>query len=415
MSLCTDLALEKRYLAAVMLNPSVLEEYPLSPTDLVSEVNQALLRAVASLHARGEEVSTSSIESELERLHLVVDFAHVLGATNAIELNPAPIQKRLRELSHQRRVRDTAIRIATACDADEPERAQELINSLTRQQAPPTDDDRFFTAHDAALYAYTELVTQSEADSRLLAIGNPMVVKRVGRVGPGHLIVIGARPGTGKTSLMFTWAMKLSTDGHKVGIVTIEDRKDIWGAKLLGDMSGVNPSLLRDRTKLTDDNLRSLQAAVEKCKGVGVIFADQVNARCTDVQAAMTRLVKRDGCAVLMVDYLQRVRGFAKESQRVLFGEIAQDLKSTAARLDVPLVLASQLKRRDVEHEEPWMSDLKETGAIEEMAEVVVLLWRDKDARGPLLGKIEKIKWAPSGGRFSLYRNEGGMLVEALS
>lgn len=235
---------------------------------------------------------------------------------------------------------------------------------------------------------------------------------------PGTMMVVGAATGVGKSSTCLAMAMGQAGLNVPVGIVSLEDARRIWGARAAGKWSGISPLRMRQKSgpdKLKPDDYAKLGQLPEHCPDPPVYIEDPIGGSEDDVCAAMRRLVHRHGVRVLYVDYVQAIRSTSQSSGRHhQVREIASRLKAQAYALGVPLVLVSQIRRREQGSQaEPNMHDLKESGDLENGAEIILLLWLpDSKRRDFVAGKVEKSKWGCSKPLLSLVRGPDGSLRE---
>lgn len=414
---CSDIAIEGRYLGAVLLRPDTLESAPIQLTDLVSPAHQAIWAAMVAVRARGDDVNTVSVRIELERagrLH-AVGPERLLALSDTLELDPHACAKRLRELAALRRIREASIRAVSLVDAGELDQARQELARVALEE-PGTDEDPALTFREMLVGTLGALVEKREAQS-LVSLGTP-AVDDVFSAGAGDLVVLGAATGCGKSTLLTTWALSMARRGIGCGIVSIEDKGEDYGSKALTEISGV-PTEALWKGAVSDEQADSLLRAIDRDGHLPISF---VKIRSRSVQAVVSRmafLARVRGARVIMVDYLQAIRHREIGSTaRERVNDTLAVLMAAAAQLDVTLVLASQLRRSDgSKYHEPHDGELKESGDIENSAQCIVLLWREtddeKDPRfGVVYGKIAKVKQVATGKRFWMRRTTGSLLRE---
>lgn len=210
--------------------------------------------------------------------------------------------------------------------------------------------------------------------------GFPTLDRENGGFRPGQLVVIGARPSVGKSALMGSIAMDAARNGNKVGILSLEmPAKDIFG-RMVSRQTDI-PFAQMDRHGIADEQDRN--TIVQALPGVAALpiwFCD--TSRCTihDIRAKAEQLKQRNGLDMLLVDYLQLIEetdNYRNREQNI--SQISRGLKMLAMNLEIPVVALSQLNRES-EHrsnKKPTMADLRESGAIEQDADIIMLLHRD--------------------------------------
>lgn len=194
---------------------------------------------------------------------------------------------------------------------------------------------------------------------------------------PGQLVILAARPGIGKTSLMIHLAKTAARNGDPVYISTLEMTQAELGEKFLYSTGRVRPRDVADGTVREQD----FNAAGNELAGLP-IFINQFSRTLDEIVARITQAVKRGSCRVAFIDYLGLVQdtnnlgGGAKLYQ--IIARITGTLKAVAKRLGIPIVLLCQLNREQVrEKRSPELYDLRDSGSIEQDADIVLMLEND--------------------------------------
>jgi replicative DNA helicase len=220
----------------------------------------------------------------------------------------------------------------------------------------------------------------------------------------GDLVIIAARPSVGKSSLGFAIAHAAAKRGTGVLIFSLEmDSKQIV-ARFLGLNSRT------DLLALRTGNIRDTDAAAALA-GLPILIDDTPGISIMELRTKARRAIAQapGGLGIVIVDYLQLIRTGENEENRVQeLSTITRNLKSLARELDVTLIALSQLSRAAGDGgNEPKLSTLRESGSIEQDADIVLMLWKDKDESPPgaprlIHGSIGKNRNGPTG-RFELY------------
>ncbi|CAG0952575.1 Replicative DNA helicase [Phycisphaerales bacterium] len=167
-----------------------------------------------------------------------------------------------------------------------------------------------------------------------------------------------------------------------VGLFSLEMSKNAIVQRLLSARSGVSSQALRGGHKIPDDDFRRLMMAAEDLKAAPVYIDDTPNLSVLNLRARARRMVAQHGVKVLMVDYLQLMSAphAARESRQVEVSAISRGVKALARELNVPVICLSQLNRASEQREgnRPRMADLRESGSIEQDADVIMLLHREE-------------------------------------
>jgi replicative DNA helicase len=225
--------------------------------------------------------------------------------------------------------------------------------------------------------------------------------KLTGGLKPGSLIIVAARPSGGKTSLAMNIVDHVAIgQGKLVGIVSLE----MTSKELLHRMACAHArvdSLDAAEGRLAEDPIERLTAAIGAVRKAPLRLCDRGGLTVGQVRVQARRW-KRDGLALLVVDYLQLLRpGGRNQSRYEAITEISGDLKALAKELAVPVLCFAQLNRaNENEGRPPRMADLRDSGAIEQDADVIALLHRPEDAVGdvhPVEMLVSKVRNGPTG------------------
>jgi replicative DNA helicase len=197
---------------------------------------------------------------------------------------------------------------------------------------------------------------------------------------PSDLVVLAARPSMGKTALALNIAQNMAKKGNSIGLISLEMSKEQLVERMFCSLLSVDSWKLRTG-KLSDDDFSRIGNIMDEMNNMKIYIDDTVGGSIAELKAKARRLKMENGLDVLIIDYLQLMSGSASyQSNRVQeISEISRSLKELARDLSVPIVALSQLSRA-VEmrpSKVPQLSDLRESGAIEQDADVVMMLYRE--------------------------------------
>jgi len=207
---------------------------------------------------------------------------------------------------------------------------------------------------------------------------------------PGELIIVAARPSMGKTALALNMAEQIAFGGATrasgtrtpVALFSLEMSKSAVVQRLISAASGVSSQHLRSGGDLGLERWKKLLAAAQELREAHVYIDDTPNMTILQLRARARRLVAQHGVKCLMIDYLQLMSapGSSREGRQNEVSAISRGVKALARELNVPVVCLSQLNRASEQREgnRPRMSDLRESGSIEQDADVIVLLHREE-------------------------------------
>jgi replicative DNA helicase len=207
-----------------------------------------------------------------------------------------------------------------------------------------------------------------------------------GGMRPGELIVLGARPSMGKSALGLTIAVNVAVAERKaVGFISMEMPRAQLVNRMMSLVSHIHLSRLKRAERLRDTDWPSITEGVEKLRQTPVFISDASNLNINQVRARARGLRRRQGSlACMVVDYLGLMAGTDPKMPRVYqLEEITKGLKSLAKELQIPIILLCQVKRGVEERVDqmPLMSDLRDSGSIEQDADVVMFVHREAKAK----------------------------------
>lgn len=203
---------------------------------------------------------------------------------------------------------------------------------------------------------------------------------------PGDFVIIGARPAMGKTSLVLDFAINVARNNvreEKIGSVAIFslEMSSIQLVRRMASMlSGVSAGVLKQDKPLSDRQYEALADACETLYSLPIYIDDASDVTPLEMRGKCRRLKAEHGLSMVIIDYLQLMRGSRRTENRVQeISEIARACKSMAKELECPVVALSQLSRavESREDKRPQLSDIRESGSIEAEADLVMLLYRD--------------------------------------
>lgn len=193
----------------------------------------------------------------------------------------------------------------------------------------------------------------------------------------GQLIILGARPGVGKTMLSLNIANNVGIDGKlPVAFISLEMPKNQVLKRTISQRAKV-PSEIVFANKLSDNDIIKIDETIDKILSSPVYVSDKSSMTTRDIRVFCRTIKKEKGLSLIVVDYLGLIDGEG-ENETIKVGRISRELKSIARDLDVPLLCLCQLRRRNEDDFKPQLSDLRQSGEIEQHADVVMFLHNEK-------------------------------------
>jgi replicative DNA helicase len=214
----------------------------------------------------------------------------------------------------------------------------------------------------------------------------------------GDLVIVAARPSMGKTSLVLNIAQYVASLGDQVvGFFSLEMSKESLFLRLLTSEAQIDGHRLMSGA-IGGNDYHRISHALEKLNSMKLFIDDTANIGVLEMRAKSRRLQAEHGLSLLVVDYIQLMSGRGRFENRTLeLASISRSLKGLAKELNVPIIVLSQLSRAPESRSDhrPQLSDLRESGALEQDADVVVMIYRDdvynRDPNSPDAGTAELI------------------------
>lgn len=222
-----------------------------------------------------------------------------------------------------------------------------------------------------------EQMSMSKSDITGVTTGLQDLDRHLSGLQPSDLVLLAARPSMGKTSLGVNMAISAADAGHNVAIFSLEMSKIQLTQRILSNCSLIE---LQDIIKGNIEDWQELATAMEYVRGLGIYLDDTSGISLTELRSKCRRLSSQKGLDLVVIDYLQLMTTDSGESNRQQeISTISRGLKALAKDLSCPVLALSQLSRAPEMRKDhrPIMSDLRESGAIEQDADVVMMLYRD--------------------------------------
>lgn len=194
---------------------------------------------------------------------------------------------------------------------------------------------------------------------------------------PGDFIVLGARPSVGKSALMLLMVIAAARQGKKVGVISLEMMNKALFARMAGMESGVSYKQIYFNY-VNEEKVTHLLKAMGDLGGLKIYFSDTAKVNANDIAAKAYTLKRKYGLDILFIDYLQLIEGERGKGRYEIVTDISRGLKTLALSMGIPIIALAQLNREsEANGRKPKMSDLRDSGGIEQDADGVMLLHRD--------------------------------------
>lgn len=391
-----NLEAEQAVLGACLLNPEALGEALglLEPGHFFRDAHRRIWAHMQALALKHVEVDTVTLKASLTAAHEVDEVggpAYIASLTDGVprSTNVAHYARIVRELAQLRAAIFAANKIlADAYDADQDARAVlEQAERAFFEIASTTGAGGGFKRIGEVL---PRLMDQIEAWCQTgtgitgLSTGFADIDAMTRGLQPGNLIILAARPSMGKSALALNIAQHVASQGGTVGFVSLEMSEDELAVRALTAEAHLDGHQLQ-RGRVGDRDWGVIAHAIGQLDGTPLYVDDSPFLTVFDVRTRARRLKQEHGLALLVVDYAQLMVGHEKRENRALeLGAVSRMLKAIAKELHVPVIALSQLSRELEKRTDkrPILSDLRESGALEQDADLVLFIYRPEVYEG---------------------------------
>ncbi|MEW5806314.1 MAG: replicative DNA helicase [Acidobacteriota bacterium] len=384
---------ERSVLGAIMLDNraiNVAQEILQSP-DFFLESHRKIFRVMEDLSERRVAIDILTVKEALEysgELEAVGGAAYVSSLVDGVpkSTNVEHYAKIVKEKSILRNLIESATEIINSCyESDSPpEELLDLAEASIFRIASERLRTNFIPIRDIAKESLT--ILEQIAEHKELLRGIPSGFEKFDELTlglqNGDLIIIAARPSMGKTTFCLNIAQHIGTKtNHRVGIFSLEMSREQLFLRMLCSEARIDSHRLRTGV-LSKPETTKLNMAFNTVSEANIFVDDTPGIGIIEMRAKARRLKARFGLDLLIVDYLQLMRGRGKyESRYQEITDISRSLKELAKELRIPIIAVSQLSRAPEQRgkdRRPQLSDLRESGAIEQDADLVAFIYRDE-------------------------------------
>lgn len=383
---------EQAVLGAIFLEPSslTLASELLIPEDFYRAAHQKIFNCMLTLADKGEPVDLVTVTSELADQKILEEIGGVSYLSDLANAVPTAANleyyaKIVEEKSILRRLIRTATHIASEGYAREDE-VEVLLNEAEKnilEVAQRKNTGVFQNIKDVLVQTYDniEQLHNRKGDITGIPTGFAELDRMTAGFQRSDLIIVAARPSVGKTAFALNIAQNVATKtDENVAIFSLEMGAQQLVMRMLCAEGNINAQNLRTGS-LTSDDWGKLTMAMGSLSNAGIYIDDTPGIRVGDIRSKCRRLKQEGGLGMILIDYLQLIQGSGRggENRQQEVSEISRALKGLARELDVPVIALSQLSRgvESRQDKRPMMSDIRESGSIEQDADIVAFLYRD--------------------------------------
>jgi len=389
---------EQSVLGALLIDRDAVIEVAdfLRPADFYRQAHGAIYEAVLGLYERREPVDIVTVSESLERRDQLDQAGGSAYLTSLINMTPTAVNavhygRIVERKAVLRNLIAAAGRIAgigydESADVGESiDKAEQELFAVSQKRVETGFAPLKQLLHSA--YDRLDYLHQHKGEISGIRTGFSDLDALTSGLQKSDLVVLAARPSVGKTSLALNFAEHAAVrEGKTVGIFSLEMSKEQLVLRLLSSVANIDSQRLRTGF-LEEMDFTRLAPAMNALAEAPIFIDDTPNISTMELRTKARRLQAESSLDMIVVDYLQLMQSTltSRDSNRVQeVSEITRGLKGLARELQVPVVALSQLSRQAEmrESKEPRLSDLRESGSIEQDSDLVMFLWREKERGG---------------------------------
>ena len=416
-----NLEAEQGLLGAILLNNDVLFDISeiIDIDHFYEEIHKKIYEVINKIVSKGQLATPITLKSyfEIEKSLEEIGGSNYLArlANAAVSLDYAKNYAQIiYDLSVRRSLYNLGGKLSyTAIESDMSINPSDLVEEAEKDLYQISEKGT--QAHNVQTFKSSieeavELATKAfEKDSSVVGVSSNFrdLDQKLGGFHPSDLIIIAGRPSMGKTSLATNIAFNIAKNAHDnsdmdstVLFFSLEMSSEQLATRILSEQSKISSNEIR-KGNLSENDLDSLVGVSKKILEIPLFIDDSPAISIATLASRARRLKRKHGLGIILVDYLQLVRPakHSRNESRVLeISEITQGLKALAKEMNIPVIALSQLSRQVEQREDkkPQLSDLRESGSIEQDSDVVMFIFREEyylEKSAPTPGTADFMEW----------------------
>ncbi|MBQ2088301.1 MAG: replicative DNA helicase [Selenomonas sp.] len=398
---------EQAVLGAMLIKKEAIIEVQeiLQPDDFYRETHRIIYEAMVRLQNNDEAVDLVTLTEELRKtdmldkvggLGFITQLANIVGTAANVSYHA----KIVKEKAELRNLINVATEIAGKAyeDSDEVENIMDEAEKKILAVASRQGGGAFESMKNIVMRTFERINILYESKGGLTGISSGFkdLDKLTAGLQKSDLILVAARPSMGKTAFTLNIASYVGLHGGSVAFFSLEMSKEQLMQRMLCSEGGIDASRLRTG-QLDDVEWNKLVGVADKMSRAPIYIDDTAGITVMELRSKARRLKAEHGLDLIIIDYLQLMQGRASknsDNRQQEISEISRSLKALARELDVPVIALSQLSRsvESRQIKKPMLSDLRESGSLEQDADIVMFLYRedyyDKDTENKNITEI---------------------------
>jgi len=381
-----NLAFERSVLSSIVFEPSQFDELSVSlrKDDFYLPAHQEIFQSMLTLLQKDQPIDEEFIKKELikakkfdEQVMLEILSANPISNTQAYvdEIKDKSLKRHLLTLT-------TEIKRVTV-EEDLP--SAEVVDIVEKKLYEITQDNQTSDFKDSPKMTFDtmEYIKEMKARGNSVLVGVDTGFKELNKMttgfGKGDLVIIAARPAMGKTSFILNTVNSLIVQGKGVAFFSLEMPAEQLMLRLLSIQTSIPLQKLRVGD-MNDDQWSNLNGAIDRMNSAKLFVDDQGSVNINQLRSKLRKLKNQHPeIEIAVIDYLQIMSGVGNQDRHLQVSEMSRGLKMLARELEMPIVALSQLNRglESRNDKRPMLSDIRESGSIEQDADIILFVYRD--------------------------------------
>ena len=385
---------ERSILGSMIIDNSTIDDVIeiLQSKDFHEKAHQEIYNNITEIHSNNESIDIITISDRLNKNDMVSKkgglsyLASIVDNTPTAE-NVLSYVKIVSDYSKRRRLQE-GVRRVHALSTDQSLDVNDILNEssnivckIAEESTHYQNEPQQISSLIAEFTDHIDRLSESENGITGIASGFIDLDKKTTGLHPANLIIVAGRPSMGKTTFAMNIAENVSKDAKKpVLVFSLEMPKMDLMSRMISSAGHINQNKMRS-ARLDDSDYQKYAGATQIIKKMNLHIDDTAGLSPADMRSRARKIYRKEGLSLIVIDYLQLMSIPGFESNRTQeVSEISRSLKALSKELNVPVIALSQLNRAvdDRTDKRPLMSDLRESGAIEQDADVIMFVYRDE-------------------------------------
>lgn len=364
------------------------EEFNLSEKDFIDATNKRIIKAINELKAKKEDIDMLSIRNKIDsNSHSLLEYLANIG-NNVYGYHPEAMFKKLKSNSKKRELYRMAVEVQKEIEQveDIDIYIEKIIDRLRKIEAQTENEESFMNLVVQTSEEIEKSINKKEDYS--LYTGFFELDEITDGLHRGELTIIGARPGTGKSTIALQIANRIASKNQNVAFISLEMSGIQIVQKMLAKNARVNSRKIRNGD-LTEKEFAKVGIECGKISNLPINIYTKIRT-IQQIEIQARKLKNKNKLDLLVIDYLQLIKNVGKFNNREQeLADISRTLKLLSLELNIPIIALCQLNR-NASRNEPTLADIRESGAIEQDADNVIFLYYEDDESNLVTVDLQK-------------------------